>query len=172
MVKNDEKRSVARTTKGRTLLSGNIFCGHCGGRLTATSCEEKYERADGTAGKSVYLRYTCYHRTRKLRECDGQSVYSAKQIDEMVLMVVERYLQRIKQTPKDKALEVRYQKEINTYRKIKRELSDKRDKLKRRLEELTAEVGRSLTGESAFPADVLAMSINTTRDEMREVLLL
>lgn len=79
MVKNEEKRSVARTTKGKTLLSGNIFCGHCGGRLTATSCEEKYKRADGTAGKSVYLRYTCYHRTRKLRECDGQSVYSAKQ---------------------------------------------------------------------------------------------
>lgn len=169
MVKNEEKRSIARTTKGRTLLSGNIFCGHCGGRLISTSCDEKFERADGTTGRGVYLRYSCYHRARKLNDCDGQSIYSARQVDEMVTMVVEKYLERIKQTPKDKALEIRYQQEINTYKKIRRELSDKRDKLKRILEELTAEVGRSLTGESSFLADVLAMSINATKDEMREI---
>ena len=30
--KNDVKIHIARTTKGRTLLSGNLVCGHCGGR--------------------------------------------------------------------------------------------------------------------------------------------
>lgn len=169
MHKNDEKRTIAKTTKGRTLLSGNIYCGHCGGRLVASACDEKFVRKDGTIGRSVYLRYTCYHRTRKLCNCDGQSVYSARQIDEMVLSVVERYLSMIKQTPRDKALEIRYQQEINNFKSIRRELSDKKNKLSRRLEELTAEVGKSLTGESVFPTDVLAQSIVATKNELKEI---
>ena len=35
-VKNDEKRQIALTNRGKALLSGNIYCGHCGSRL-ATS---------------------------------------------------------------------------------------------------------------------------------------
>lgn len=33
--KNDEKRQIAMTTKSKTLLSGIMFCAHCGGRLTS-----------------------------------------------------------------------------------------------------------------------------------------
>jgi len=168
MVKNEEKRHISRTAKGNFLLGGNIFCGHCGGRLVSSYTDEKFSRVDGTVGRGMYFRYSCYHRTRKLNDCDGQSVYSAKRIEEMVTMVVVRYLERIKQTPRDKALEIRYQKEISIYKDVRREISDKRDKLKRRLEELTAEVGKSLTGESVFPTEVLAMSINTTQTEIKE----
>ncbi len=31
--KNAEKRTISLNTKGPTLLSGNVFCGHCGGRI-------------------------------------------------------------------------------------------------------------------------------------------
>jgi hypothetical protein len=34
-------------TKGKSLLSGNIFCGHCGARLTLTTNGKKYQRKDG-----------------------------------------------------------------------------------------------------------------------------
>ena len=46
--KNDQKQQIARTTKGSTLLSGNIYCGHCGQKLVATSYIDRYVRADGT----------------------------------------------------------------------------------------------------------------------------
>lgn len=166
--KNDEKQHIARTTKGKTLLSGNIYCAHCGGKMISTGHTEKYVRKDGTIGVSNRLRYICYHRARKLNDCDGQSVYSAQRIDEMVLAVVERYLNAIRKTPKDKALEIRYKKELSEKRKIKRELVEKKELLQNRLTELSIEVGKCLSGENRFPIDVLSMSINSTKDEMAE----
>lgn len=45
---------------------------------------EKYDKKDGTEGVSNTVRYMCYHRARRLNDCDGQVVYSAKKIDDMV----------------------------------------------------------------------------------------
>ena len=100
--KNDEKQHIARTTKGKTLLSGNIYCAHCGSRLTSSEKHEHYVRKDGSIANSTVLRYMCYHRARKLNDCNGQSIYSAKRVDEIVLKVVRNYLEQIRKTPKEK----------------------------------------------------------------------
>lgn len=166
--KNDTKMSIAKTTKGKTLLSGNLVCGHCGGKLIATSYTDKYVRKDGTEGQTYGLRYVCYHRSRKLNCCDGQSVYSAKRIDDDVLGIVKNYLERIKTQPKEKALEVRYQKEVETRKKLCSELQQNIEKLKIRLKELSSEVGKSLTGESRFSVEVLSASIDATKEEIQK----
>lgn len=166
--KNDEKQHIARTTKGKTLLSGNLYCAHCGGTLVASGHSEKYERKDGSIGVSSSLRYVCYHRTRKLNNCDGQTVYSAPKIDAAILEIVKYYLNAIKETPKDKALEIRYKKELAEKRKVKRDLMNNKERLEKRLKELSLEVGKSLCGESTFPVDVLSMSINSTKDDIAE----
>ena len=167
--KNEEKTSIARTTKGKTLLSGNIYCAHCGSHLVARSSKDVYKRKDGTEGVSSMISYMCYHRARKLNDCDGQSIYSAKRVDAVVLNVVRNYLDKIKKTPKDKALEMRYKKELSEKNKIRNELQKEHDKLKKRLTELSLEVGKSLCGENKFPVDVLAMSINSTKMEIENV---
>ncbi len=166
--KNDEKQHIARTTKGKTLLSGNLYCAHCGGKMISSGHTEKYERKDGSIGVSSALRYVCYHRARKLNNCEGQTVYSAPKIDKAVLEVVGYYLDAIKKTPKDKALEIRYKKELADKRKIRRELMDNKEKLEKRLKELSLEVGKSLCGENTFPVDVLSMSINSTKEDIAE----
>lgn len=167
-LKNEEKQHIARTTKGKTLLSGNIYCAHCGSHLISSGANEKYIRKDGTIGVSSTLRYICYHRTRKLNDCDGQSVYSAKRVDNAVLAVVNKYLQSIKATPKDKALEIRYRKELKEKNKLKKELTERKELLQKRLSELSIEVGKCLSGENKFPADILAMSIKSTKNEISE----
>lgn len=166
--KNEEKQHIARTTKGKTLLSGNIYCAHCGSHLISSGANEKYVRKDGTIGVSSTLRYICYHRTRRLNDCDGQSVYSAKRVESAVLAVVNQYLNAIKLTPKDKALEIRYRKAIAEKHKIKNELTEQKELLQKRLSELSIEVGKCLSGENKFPADILAMAINSTKEEMSE----
>lgn len=42
------ERTIPLTTMGKTLLSGNIFCAHCGGRLVVTRYQDHYMRKDGT----------------------------------------------------------------------------------------------------------------------------
>ena len=80
VAKNTE-RTIPLNTKGKTLLSGNIFCAHCGGRLVVTRYQDRYLRKDGTEYKIDQLKYTCYHKTRKLTNCDGQTSYVAETID-------------------------------------------------------------------------------------------
>ena len=163
---NNDKKHIARTTKGETLLSGNLICGHCGGRMVSNGYTDKYVRKDGTIGRTKGVRYICYHRARKLNNCDGQSVYSAKRIDEDVLNIVECYLERIKSHPKEKALELRYQKELEQRKNYRKELQRDKGKLENRLKELSTEVGKSLTGESRFSVDVLSASIDSTKEEI------
>lgn len=167
--KNDDKVHIARTTKGRTLLSGNLVCGHCGSRMMSTGYTDKYIRKDGTKGQTDGLRYMCYHRARKLNDCDGQSVYSARRIDDDVIELVEGYLERIKSHPKEKALEMRYRKELDQKKRLHEELIRNKENLEKRLKELSMEVGKSLTGESKFSVDVLSASIDSTRKEISSI---
>lgn len=168
--KNEEKYHIAKVTKGKALLSGNIFCAHCGCHMTATEGKDRYIRkSDGVEIEKTYLKYICYHRSRRLNDCDGQSIYSAPKIDEIVLSVVRKYLDAIKQTPRDKALEIRYKKELTEKRKLKNELTDKKTSLQKRLNELSLEVGKTLVGESLFTVDVLSASIESTKNEIAEV---
>lgn len=167
--KNDDKVHIARTTKGRTLLSGNLVCGHCGSRMMSTGYTDKYKRKDGTKGQTDGLRYMCYHRARKLNDCDGQSVYSARRIDDDVIELVEGYLERIKSHPKEKALEMRYRKELDQKKRLHEELIRNKENLEKRLKELSMEVGKSLTGESKFSVDVLSASIDSTRKEISSI---
>ena len=65
-VKNDEKRQIALTNRGKALLSGNIYCGHCGSRLATSRGFIRYTRADGSQRSDSRGRYVCYHRSRGL----------------------------------------------------------------------------------------------------------
>ena len=111
VAKNTE-RTIPLNTKGKTLLSGNIFCAHCGGRLVVTRYQDRYLRKDGTEYKIDQLKYTCYHKTRKLSNCDGKTSYVAETIDEAVITVLDNLLKKIKETPKDKALEKKYKSQV------------------------------------------------------------
>ena len=168
-VKYEEKQHIARTTKGRTLLSGNIYCGHCGCRLNAASAVEHYVRKDGSVYEKEIVRYTCYHRARRLNDCDGQAVYIAEKIDTKVLKIVRSYLEKIVQTPKDKALELRYRDELTLKMKQRKSLEIEKARLEKRLHEVSVEIGKSLNGESAFTVDVLSMSVTSTKEELMNV---
>ena len=80
--------------------------------------------------------------------------------------MVEFYLLRIKKTPKDKALEVHYEKEINDKKVLTKKLMDEKERLNKRLKELSVEIGKSLVGESNFTSEMLTLSINSTKEEL------
>ena len=75
---------------------------------------------------------------------------------------------RIKTTAKSIALEKRYQTEIAEMKSRYREAEQENKKLKERLAQLSAEISKSLTGDSAFTPDMLSMAINNAKTALQE----
>lgn len=147
LAKHSEDRQIAMSTKGKTLLSGNIFCAHCSGRLVVTRYQDKYQRKDGSGYSIDELKYSCYHRSRKLRPCDGQSTYQAERIDHTVEDIMEDVFQRFREMPRHKALEQRYQAQLSAAVNQKKEKAQQLDKYQIELTKLELEIGKALTGE-------------------------
>ena len=167
-VKNEKKQHIARTTKGKTLLSGNIYCAHCGSHLSASSYYEKYTLVDGKKVGTTKERYVCYHKTRKLNDCTGQSVYVAARIDKEITDLVKNYLNRIKDVPQEKALKIQYEKQLKEQKAKLKQLQSLMQKKENQLKELSVEVAKALTGESKIALDVLSMSIDTVKNEIAQ----
>lgn len=166
--KERDKRHIAMNTKGHTLLSGNIFCGHCGSHMVASSWWDRYTRSDGTKVDRKRYRYLCYHKSRKLCECEGASAYTAERIDSVILDLILTYLEKIKTTPKDLTIERRYRQELKELRERKRWLEKEHEAILKRLQSLTDEIGKALTGDSRFDTDTLSAAINRTREEQTQ----
>lgn len=166
--RNDKKSHVAMRTKGESLFSGNLICGHCGTRLVATKSNYKTHVIGGVPVREGRRTYICYHRSRRLNDCDGQSVYQAWKVEEIVLKIVRMYLDKIKRTPQERALETKFEKSIKEkkqeIRRLKKIISD----LEEQLVTLSAEIGKALIGRSEFTTDMLRISIDKATKDLDE----
>lgn len=71
-----------RKNTGRALLSGNVYCGHCGGRIFASTARKSHH-ASKTVNERVPI-YKCYNRTQHKELCNGPSTYRAQKVDEVI----------------------------------------------------------------------------------------
>ena len=151
-----KERTVPLNTRGSALLAGNVFCGHCGARLTLTTNGKKYIRkGDGGETVTPKIRYVCYNRTRHPHLCDGQTGYTSKKLDGMVEQIARHIFEQIKDCPTDELIEARYTKHLDECKagllRANQELKENSDELA----EYEAEVIKALRGTSKFSPDLL-----------------
>lgn len=165
---DEEKRRIATTTKGEALLSGNIFCAHCGGRITTTHHKDHYFRKDGSEYLKDELKYRCYHKANKLCECDGQTNYIAAKVDEVVSQVIRQVFANMAGAPEeDKYMEI-LKKQQAAHNASRRRISLGLDKNRKQLEVLQEEIGKTLLGESLYTPEDLKEAINTIKARITE----
>lgn len=162
---NDEKRQILMTTKGNSLLSGILFCAHCGGRLTANTYHDSYTRKDGITKVCEYRRYICYHKSRKLCKCDGQSTYSADKVDSAVYKVMSDIFSCVTNAPDENDLKRRFDKEISSSRAKQTKLRMEIQKYENQIERLNSEIASSLTGESVYTPEQLSAAIKSVNEK-------
>jgi len=164
--KNDEKRQIALRTQGKALLSGNVFCGHCGGRLTTIRYKDSYTRKDGTLYSVDMIKYSCYHKSRKLCECDGQTTYQAKIVDEKVSGLVQKIFSGIKGAPEEERLRKSLKNQMAANRAKQKNLRFQLKKDEKQLEKLQLEIANTLTGDSFYTPEDLSQAIQILKDRI------
>ena len=152
----NEKRTMPRNTSGQSLLSGNIFCGHCGGRLTLTTNGTVRRHADGGEVARRRVRYVCYNKTRHRAECDGQTGYTMHILDAMATEVLRQIFDKMKAVSEE---EIVARTQQNMTVDIRSELVEaKREfaKATQDYEDIKAKLMAVIRGESSLPESVLS----------------
>lgn len=160
MRKNEAQRQITFNSQSESLLSGIMFCAHCGGRLTSNVHKESYITKDGRKSEKSYDRYICYHRARKLCECDGQTVYSADKINNAVLTMVKEMLQRISEAPDEAEMKKEFSKDLEKLRAKQTKLKSELNKCNTQYEKLNEEIANTLIGESIYSPQQLSLAMN------------
>ncbi len=166
--KNDEKRTIAISNKGKALLSGNVFCMHCGGRIATSRYREEYVDANGETHYHEYGRYVCYHRSRGLNDCDGASTYKSEKIDVAVTEVMRRIFSKISGCPEEEKIQSAYKRMMAENHQTQKKLEESLKKDKTQLATLRLEIGKVLTGDSDFSNEDLQSAITVLKERIKQ----
>ncbi|MCD8197934.1 MAG: recombinase family protein [Lachnospiraceae bacterium] len=160
---DDEKRRIALRTKGEAMLSGNVFCAHCGGRITTTHHKDHYFRKDGSEYLKDELKYRCYHKANKLCECDGQTNYIASKVDETVCRIMRQVFENMSGAPEEDKYKEILKKQQAAHTAKRRKIMFELKKNRRQLEVLQTEIGKTLLGDSLYTPEDLKEAIGVVK---------
>lgn len=161
-----ETRTMPLNTTGQSLLSGNVFCAHCGGRLVLTTNGTVRVNANGERIGRKRIRYVCYNKTRKRQDCDGQTGYTMKLLDEKIIEVVHQIFDKMKGIPQsDIVNRVQYNAMASLNAELKKAKAEYGSAVKK-YDAMKAEVAKAVQGESAFDLDVLSELVKDAKEKM------
>ena len=152
--KYEETRNIPLNTRGNSLIAGNVFCGHCGARLSITTSGKGRRRADGT--DYVRTRYTCQTKSRTHGDCDGQTGYTAHILDGIIDDLVHEVFRKVGGFSQSEAIQQGSKKKLNEKRALVRRLQREAAKTEKDLHNLRNEIMKALDGSSAFSPEVLS----------------
>ena len=161
-----ERGGTSLGTSSKALLTGLVYCAHCGNRLSLTSSGRTHTYADGHTVKEVRPRYSCFYKIRHPGDCDGQSGYGVSKLDSIVEEVVRQIFAQFREVPRKKLLEsvktndaARIQKKV---KKIQKDLESKQ----KELDDLKAETILVIRGVSALDKELLGTLVAEAKDAL------
>ena len=168
VVEHNLQRTAPLNTSGQSLLSGNVFCGHCGSRLTLTTSGTVRINAAGERVGRKRIRYICYNKTRKRAECHGQSGYTMHILDSLVTDVLHEIFRKMRAVDAEEIVSRTNRNAMVGLKDRIAAVKAERSKALKEYDSLKSEIIKALQGESALPVDVLSEMVNATRDKVQE----
>lgn len=164
-----QQREVPLTTRGQSLLVGNVYCGCCGARLMLTTSGHKYRRKDGTENTSIISSYKCYNRANVPGKCDGQTTFSVEKLDNLVDQIIRIQLAQIQKAPPQILLEKQRSREASLAKAKVKRLQGEYQQKQRDYQDLRAETLKVIQGKSRFNADLLNSLMDETAANLKEL---
>lgn len=169
MRKNNDKRKITLKNQSRSLLSGIMFCAHCGGRITSDIAKDSYTTKDGTTKHTVNPRYRCYHKCNHICKCDGQTVYSAAKVDSVVINIIRDMLSRISDEPDETEFRKEFDKHINICKAKLTKLKSELNKNRTQYDKLNEEIANTLIGESFYSPEQLSTAMTRVQQNITAI---
>jgi DNA invertase Pin-like site-specific DNA recombinase len=163
-----KERRVPLNTRGSSLLSGNVFCGHCGARLIVTTNGKKRICVDEKVTVVPKTRYVCYNKTRHKHRCNGQTGYTVSKLDKIVDEVVHNLFAQLNDLPKEIIIEERYSEQIAESRMALAKAKATLTAHKAEVLEYENEVIKVIRGESKLSADLLNKLYEDAKEKAAE----
>ena len=165
---NEKKneRTVPLNTAGQSLLSGNVFCGHCGGRLILTTNGKVVRLANGEKKGVKRIRYICYNKTRRRLDCDGQTGYTMHILDDAVTQILHRIFDRMNSASDSMILGSTEDRRMAELRAEVKRAKAENSKATTEYESMKAEMIKVVLGKSDMPKEVLSEVVNECRDKV------
>lgn len=161
-------REVPLTTRGQSLLVGNVYCGHCGARLMLTTSGRKYQKKDGTIVTKTYSCYKCYNKTLT-RKCDGQSTYGVEKLDTLIDQIIRIQFERIQKAPPHALIAQQHNRERELAQAKLARLNEQYQQKQRDYQDLRAETLKVVQGVSRLNVDLLNSLIDETTAQLKEL---
>ena len=113
--RSDRKKAnptVPLNTKSKALVSGKVYCGHCGSKLNLTTSGRYRARKDGSLDTTKRIRYACYGKTRKQTECDGQTGYTMHILDDIIDSIIKDIFAKMRGVSKSDVISAKCSNEL------------------------------------------------------------
>lgn len=149
----EESRQAPLRQEGRNLLSGNVFCGSCGGRIFGSTARRSHHTTACVNGRVPI--YKCYNRSQHKGQCEGQTAYTAQRIDEVVDAAVKWVLERAKLTSGRDYLETRKRQELTAIQAQVKRLEKEYQAHEEERRKLSGYIIQALEGKGPFTPEAL-----------------
>ncbi len=153
--------------KGKSLLVGNVFCGHCRNRLTLTTSGRKTVRKDGTTRSEVRSGYQCNYNVRHPGECDGQSGYGVTKLDGIMERIVRYQLSRISAASGTDLVAEQNRRAVELAKARCNVMALQLAEKQRELSDLQAETIKVIRGQSKLSIDLLNELVEQAKAEIQ-----
>ncbi len=161
-------RTMPLQTTSPSILTGYIFCGHCGGRMRVTTGGKVIQYANGETNKAKRYRYVCYNKTRRRLECAGPTGYQLHTIDSQVVNLLHEIFNRMAQVSDEELMQhIQDRNMIELQGDIKRAKTDNA-KANAEYEALKSEVVKAVQGKSKMSLEVLNELVDEARNRVMD----
>lgn len=159
----EKSPNVPFSTSGQLLLTGLVYCGYCGKRLRNGSYTNRWTLKTGEEKISFIGRYQCQSR------CTERSYYSQHYIEDVVLEIVERYIETLQHLNIDTELKEMQANQEESLQKEILSIKRKQSKLTQDIDTLTENIPAALRGDFYFSAEKLSELIKSKETEFQSL---
>ncbi len=139
----------------QNLLTGLIYCGHCGNRLCYSHNTTHRKLASGI--EKVYERnlYRCYRRISSPQSCGGPSGYDIRPINNAVENAVREFLERVSIIPRSDLIAMAESREATVAEVAYEQATKEFNEAQRQVNALEEEALNALTGKNKLDLSIV-----------------